>query len=269
MTTLVSAPPAKAVAASNDGGHWYALKANQWSPLYKEGGTFTLREARKLKEAGDVVVPSVTTIFKGLHKPQLERWKMEQVAKAALATPHSPDVSDEDWISNVLALASNSSKGAMDLGTRIHKAIENSLDNESWDVELDPYASPVLKYMEANNLSGQSEVCCGSPKYGYAGRCDYSGSLLVADFKSRKSSRGKVGSYTTDEMQLAAYGFALYGNDYFTKGTGLVFGISTSEPGLMTPHVFTGADLVQAFEAFLGLVTVWRYDNAFDPRVQP
>jgi len=273
MTTLLSAPPAKAAPSNSEGGHWYECKGIDWTPLYKDGGTFTLREARALKEAGDVVCPSVTTIFKGLHKPQLQRWLMEQTAKACrnvdLALPEA------DYVETALSIANNGSKGAMNLGTDIHKAIELALENESWNVELDPYVRPVLQYIEVNQLAGQSELCCGSKKYGYAGRCDFSGNLTVADFKSRKGGRptkaapGRVAVYSTDKMQLAAYGFALYGNDYFTKGTGIVFGISTSEPGAMTPHVFTGAELVQAFEAFLALCTVWRYENNLDPRVQP
>jgi len=267
MTQLLSAPPI-AAPKNEDGGHWYQFKDNTWFPLYKEGGTFTLREARKLKLAGDVVVPSVTTIFKGMHKPQLERWKMEQVAKACYSDGQYADLPEAEYIDAVLGVANNSSRGAMDLGTNIHKAIEQALNVESWDAALDVYVSPTLKDLEARGLlGGTAEQCAGSTKYGYAGKFDYNHGLTICDYKSRKSTKGKVASYSTDKMQLAAGGYALWGNKWFVEGTGIVYGISTNEPGVMTPHVFAGAELIHAMESFLALCTVWRYEHNFDPRV--
>lgn len=267
-TTLISAPPITA-PKHEDGGHWYEYANGVWSPLYKEGGTFTLREARKLKEAGQVVTPSVTTVFKGMHKPQLERYKMEQVAKAAYAALLGPaEVSEDDFVDHVVSVANSSSKGAMDLGTNIHKAIEQALNVEAWDTVLDVYVSPTLKHLEENGLmGGKAEQCAGSTKYGYAGKFDYNKGMTICDYKSRKSTKGKVASYSTDKMQLAAGGYALWGNKFFTEGNAIVYGISTSEPGVMTPHLFAGKDLVQAMESFLALCTVWRYEHNFDPRV--
>ncbi len=268
MSTLMSAPPAMA-PKREDGGHWYGHNAQQgWYPLYKDGGTFTLREARQLATTGVVAVPSVTTILKVLNKRQLVDWMKTNVAKACLAHPRSAFATDEAYIEHVLAVADNASKGAADLGTRIHKAIEQALAHDSWDAGLDPYVSPALKAMEDAGIKGISESCAGSLKYGYGGRVDISegGSMTVCDFKSRKGRKGKVPSYSTERQQLAAYGFALWGNSFFTQGRGIIYGISTSEPGILTTHEWAGRDLVPAFEAFLGLCAAWRFEHEYDPR---
>lgn len=269
MSTLMAAPPATA-PKREEGGHWYGHTPEAgWYPLYKEGGTFTLREARKMAAEGHVAVPSVTTIFKMLNKRQLIDWMRTNVAKACLAHPRSAFANDEQYIEHVLAVADNASKGAADLGTSIHKAIEQALSHDSWDASLDAYVSPVLKAMEDAGIKGISESCAGSLKYGYGGRVDISegATMTVCDFKSRKSRKGKVTSYGTDRQQLAAYGFALWGNAFFTQGRGIIYGISTSEPGVLTPHEWTGRELVPAFEAFLGLCAAWRFEHEFDPRV--
>lgn len=272
MITLQSAPPAKADrSAEAIGGHWYAHEESKgWFPLYKEGGTFTLREARKVKLEGGIVVPSVTTIFKLLYKKQLVDWMKGNVAKAALDTSRQDFGTDEDYIDFVLSKAENASFGAADLGSRIHKAIENCIGGLDYDASLAPYVDAVNGELAKLGLSAPvSESCAGSLKYGYAGRVDLSsaGELAVVDFKSRKSKGKKVGSYDTDQMQLAAYGFALFGNPFFKSGKGYIYAVSTTQPGLITVHEFTGPSLVPAFEAFLGLCHAWRFINNFDPRV--
>lgn len=274
MTTLLqAAPPAKAVGTDDTGGHWYGYDNNQWHPLYEPGGTFTLREARKLKEAGQVVVPSVTTIFRVLHKEQLVKWKMENVAKAMFDQMYNDpgvDVSQRDEIvESAIATANSASKGAADLGTAIHGAVESALAGQDWDADLSKYVNPVMAELDKRGLlGGISEQCVGSTKYGYAGRCDYhhGSKRVVLDFKSRKSKGKKVGSYRTDAMQLGAYGYAITGNAFFRDWTGMIFAISTTEPGLITVHEYPGKDLVAAMEAYLSLCNVWRYENNFDPR---
>ena len=112
------------------------------------------------------------------------------------------------------------------------------------------------------------EQCCGSLRYGYAGKCDeHAEGMTILDYKSRKSTgkTPKVGCYSTDKMQLAAYGFSKFQSDFFLDGRGIIMGISTSQPGIVTPHVFTGAELRPAFDAFLALCAVWRFENKFNP----
>jgi hypothetical protein len=263
--------PIAASKGTSDSSHWYSFTDGQWLPLYTPEKNYTLREARKDQAAGKVVVPSVTTIFKVLNKPQLTNWLMEQVAKAALTIPHSPDVSDDDWVDNVVATANNASKGAMDLGTRIHQAIEDCIAGKDYPADLAIYVVPVMAERAKREVRWSvTEACMGSTKYGYAGRCDDHSEegMVVRDIKSRKSKGKKVPTYETDFAQVAAYGFARFGNDFFKQGSGEIWGISTSEPGLLTVTSKTGPELVADFQCFLALTTVWQHMNNFDPRVK-
>lgn len=273
MTTLTQAPAIKASGTEDHGGHWYAYEQPRgWYPLYADGGTFTLREARKLKEAGQVVCPSVTTIFKVLHKEQLVKWRMEKVAEACWEQHNSDAIwhGADEWIDQAIATASSASKGAADLGTRIHSGVESFLAGQEYSADIQQYVEPTAKELEARGLlGGISEACVGSLKYGFAGRCDLHcpSKLIVADLKSRKSKGKKVGSYASDKLQLAAYGYAIFGNRFFTSGTGLIYGISTTTPGLVTVHEYAGKDLVPAMEAFLALCKVWEFEANFTARV--
>lgn len=269
MTLNEQAPAAVAQKAQTAGGHWYSHDdARGWFPLYEPGKNYTLRDARKLKETGAVVVPSVTTYFKVLHKQMLVDWLIGQHLDVALKTPRSEFANDEQWKEHVSSIADNSSKGAADLGTRIHEAIELAVGGKDYPADMDVYVTAVMNERERLGLKSiAQEKCVGSLKYGYGGRVDdiCEGNVIV-DYKSRKSRKGKVASYSTDRIQTASYGFAELNNPFFSSGRGLIFGISTTEPGIITVHEFTGKELVAAFEAFLGLMQVWRFENNFDPR---
>lgn len=267
--TLNEQAPAAVAEKTTIGGHWYSHDdARGWFPLYEPGKNFTLREARKVAESGAVAVPSVTTYFKVLHKQMLVDWMIDQHLNVALKTPRSEFANDEQWKDHVCNVAGNSSKGAMDLGTQIHSAIELAVGGKDYPAEMDVYVQPVMKERERMGLkSVAQEKCTGSLKYGYGGRVDdICEGRVIVDYKSRKSRKGKVASYSTDKIQTASYGFAEFDNPFFRSGRGIIFGISTSEPGVITVHEFDGKELIAAFEAFLGLMQVWRFENNFDPR---
>jgi len=268
--------PIKASKGLSDSSHYYSLVDGQWLPLYTPEKNYTLREARKDQAAGKVVVPSVTTIFKVLAKPQLERWKMEQAAKAMMeiCTKGGLAVSQltpDEILDQALDTANNSSKGAMDLGTKIHQAIEDCIAGRDYAADLAIYVVPVMAERAKREIRWSvTEACMGSTKYGYAGRCDDHSEegMVIRDIKSRKSKGKKVPTYETDFAQVAAYGFARFGNDFFKQGSGEIWGISTSEPGLLTVTTKTGPELVADFQCFLALNTVWQHMNNFDARVK-
>lgn len=272
MTAVLNqnAPEAKAVNGTSDSSHWYEYANGAWLPLYSQEKNYTLREARKDKEAGRVVVPSVTTIFKVLNKPQIVKWQMEQVALACWdMEPADRWDHKEHYVAEAVETANNASKGAMDLGTRIHAAIEDAIAGRDWDAELDVYVRPVLnKRAELGIKESVQEQCVGSTKYGYAGRGDdrSDSTRTFRDYKSRKSKGKKVPTYETDFVQLSAYMFAVWGNEAFRSGTAELWGISTSEPGLLTVTTKTGKELIPDFECFLALASVWRRLSDFDPR---
>lgn len=262
-------PIPAAKASTSDSSHWYGYDNGQWLPLYTPEKNYTLREARKDQAAGKVVVPSVTTIFKVLAKPSLDKWKAEQVALACWSQASKPDRCPgtvEQFVEQAIETASNASKGAMDLGTRIHAGIESAIAGGEWDADLDVYVQPVLaKRAELGIKESVQEQCVGSTKYGYAGRGDdrSDSTMTFRDYKSRKSKGKKVPVYETDFAQLAAYSFATWGNDFFKRGSAEVWGISTSEPGLLTVTTKTGPELVADFQCFLALNTVWQHMNSF------
>ena len=268
----MSTPIPNAVAPANSGdfkgGHYYGYEADKWVPLYAPGKDFTLREARKIHAEGKVAVPSVTTYMGIMNKPQLIKWQCENVAKACWEQKEGFGGTAEEWTDKALATASGASRGAMDLGTRIHKADELAANGEDYEAELDVYVKAIAKARAELGLkASHREECMGSLRYGVGGRCDeWTDCMAIIDIKSRKSKGKKVASYETDPIQLSVYGFCKWGNAFFKQGRGIIIAVSTTEPGLTTNHIWTGPELVQAFEAFLAMTAVWRYINNCDPR---
>jgi hypothetical protein len=271
---LTEAPGAKAEKAQ-ESSHYYELIHGEWAPLYTPEKSFTLREARKAKKEGRTVAPSVTTYFKCLHKQFLLDWKVEMAVKVAAeraAELYSTRITKEEFVESVINEASHSSRGAMDLGTNIHTAIEQATAGQDYDAAMQVYVEPAMAVRRAEGLVSVSvEECVGSVERGYAGRCDefFSG-MIVGDNKSRKTRPGKkVATYETDACQLAAYGYAKFGGAFFEGASdrgGVIFVISTSEPGRVEPVWFTRAELYEAWLGFESLTGVWRYINSFDPR---
>lgn len=270
----MEAPAIKAEKANHGDGHFYGFtKERGWFPLYQDGGTFGMKEARKLHEAGEIAMPSATGYIKCLNKPHLVNWQMEEVAKACYDIGLGLTV--EEYTERAIETANNVSKPSMDLGTAVHAAVENAINGADYDAQYQIYVEAVMKEIAAVGMTGcKAEECTGSLKYGIGGKIDMShdASLTIGDLKTRGSHRinktkpSKVPYYESDLMQTACYGYCRYGNAFFISGRAVIFGASTLIPGLVTPHVFQGKDLVPAFEAFLALTTVWRFTHNCDPR---
>src|SRR6185437_12337702 len=80
-----------------ESGHWYDRDGK---PMYQirsakgEMRPVTLRDARKYGW-----VPGFSGVAAMEHKPQLERWKIDQALMAAITLPRLPDESDDAFIS--------------------------------------------------------------------------------------------------------------------------------------------------------------------------
>lgn len=275
MSTLLQEAPAAKAEKAQESSHYYELVAGNWQPLYTPEKSFTLREARKAQKEGRKVVPSVTTYFKCLHKQNLVDWKVENAVKLAYDKSCTAiKFNRDEWCDSIIAEASHASRGAMDLGTRIHTAIENATAGADFDADMKVYVEPALACRKAEGIFSLSvEECVGNLQEGYAGRCDeFFHGMIVGDNKSRKTTKGrKVATYDTEGLQLAAYGYAKWGFEFFDVGqktdrAGVIFVISTSEPGRVEPVWFTRGELHDAFNGFRYLTGVWRYINSFDPR---
>src|SRR4249920_3822306 len=94
----------------------------------------TIADARKLG-----LLPSVSTIFEVLAKPELDDWKARQVTMAAFMKQPKPGETPEAYHGRIMQEADKPRDSAADLGTCIHKAIEQFFAGEAYDQELKVY----------------------------------------------------------------------------------------------------------------------------------
>jgi hypothetical protein len=260
-----------------DSSHWYSLdgKPVHTQPTKDGEGqrATTLRDARKL-----ALLPSVTSIIGILDKPQLTRWKMREVAKAAIAIPGPQgDEPVERFADRAIEAAMSQVGEAADLGSRIHAAIENLMRGgaEEPSEELKPYVKPVLEWMRQVGVKvTHSEIVLVNAVHGFAGRVDALftwgdafGKMGILDFKTKKTKEGeKVEAYDEHTLQLAAYAATHYGPEHLQHVVAANLFISSTEPGRLEVVKHDKEKLVAAYEAFTQMCAVWRFRKGYDPR---
>jgi len=221
-----------------------------------------ITDARKLG-----LLPSVTTLFKSLAKPELDQWKLKQIALQAIKEPHHPREPEEVFITRIIEDAFKQVDDAADLGTNIHLSLENHFQGKEYDKKYQPYVDAVEKWVKENKVTFEKHelrLVCG--EYGYAGTTDARirvegreghGTL---DFKSRKSKpEYPMSPWSTEPMQIAAYGH-VEGSDF-----GVNVYVSTTEPGRVEATWYEKDRLTKEFEAFKHVIRVWAHFNNFDP----
>lgn len=277
-TLLTPAPGIKAAPPSPADGHFYILRNGKWEALHKDGESYGLKETRALHEAGETVAPSVTGTIGVMRKFQLEEYAKKAAARAARDIKPEDYASEDEWIDAVLAKASNASRGAMDLGSAVHKAFENAMKGREWDAQYSVYVNAIMAEVEKHGILGaSSEEVMGSAVYGAAGTCDlnHASTLTIADVKTRGGHRinkrkpSTVPAYESDWIQTGAYGMFKFGPEFFGKGRAIIFAASTIVPGLVTTHVKQGPELREAWDTFLALAQVWRHVHRADFRRTP
>jgi hypothetical protein len=260
-----------------DSSHWYSLdgKPVHTQPTKDGDGqrATTLRDARKM-----MLLPSVTSIIGILDKPQLTRWKMREVAKAAIAIPGPQgDEPVERFADRAIEAAMSQVGEAADLGSRIHAAIENLMRGsaEEPSEELKPYVKPVLDWMRQVGVKvTHSEIVLVNAVHGFAGRVDALftwgdgfGKMGILDFKTKKSKPDeKIEAYDEHTLQLAAYAATHYGAEHLQHVVAANLFISSTEPGRLEVVKHDKAKLVAAYEAFTQMCAVWRFRKGYDPR---
>jgi len=260
-----------------DSSHWYSLdgKPVHTQPTKDGEGqrATTLRDARKM-----MLLPSVTSIIGILDKPQLTRWKMREVAKAAIAIPGPQGEEPVERFADRAIEAAMSQVGeAADLGSRIHTAIENLMRGgaEEPSEELRPYVKPVLDWMRQVGVKvTHSEIVLVNAVHGFAGRVDALftwgdgfGKLGILDFKTKKTKEGeKVEAYDEHTLQLAAYAATHYGAEHLQHVVAANLFISSTEPGRLEVVKHDKEKMVAAYEAFCQMCAVWRFRKGYDPR---
>jgi hypothetical protein len=249
----------------NEGGHWYDFngKAVFEVPNKTKGGMrpTTLRDAKSLQ-----LLPSVTTVMKIMAAPELDRWKQQQVLMASLTLPRNPGESDEQYCSRIMEDAFEQVGQAADLGTQIHKALENHFQGMVYEPDMEPYVAPVKKWVADNGVKFIShELRLVNPDVGYAGTTDAliekDGVKYVLDYKSRKTKpEYKITPWGKEPMQIAAYA-TIAGA---TRGVNLY--ISTTEPGRIGEAWYDEETIAREYEAFKHVCALWQHINNYKPK---
>ncbi len=210
-------------------------------------------------------LPSPTEILKTLAKPALTEWLI-RTAVTAFAT--ASDIEGEnldDRINRVLDVEKQQdaeSKAAMDLGTRIHEAIELKLADMAWACDMDPYIIPVCEQVKTIGRVVSTENILVNTTHGYAGRtdciCDDGNALTILDFKTCKNIPKQP--YDEHKLQIASY-CAAVGNTGDQRVKGALVYISTTKPGEI--KVCESVDWESDFTRFKLLLQFWKLSNNF------
>jgi len=256
----------------NQSSHWYKADGSPCHrlPRVRGGGLrpTTLRDARRLR-----LFPSVTAILGIFSKPQLDRWKMKQVALASMRLNRTDGESDDYLADRIIEEAFAQVEQAADLGSRIHDAIDKHFEGVPVPEDLTTYINPVLEWKNEKKLEFvERELSLVNTRHGFAGTmdvaCRYGAKGRgVVDFKTRKTKPGtKVTSYDGQAMQIAAYGATYWGEENLSRMFGANVFISTTEPGRLEVCSYSPQELMAEWEIFKMACAMWRHSKGYDPR---
>jgi len=258
-----------------ESGHWYAKDGTQVLEVPKAKGDgwkkTTLREARTMNLA-----PGVTTIIKCAHAPQLDRWKQRQAIMSALTLPRTPDESEDDWLRRIEVDMGETARKAAEEGTRIHAAIEASIDGDVYDSAYIPHVIRVHELL--NTLAGMEAQWVAEKgithPYGYGTKADITdeAGTFLADFKGKDGDQEqleKLRTYDSHWMQLAATRAALEsGEGSGKKGKRrrcYIIYVSRTHPGACHAVEVTDEQLDQGWAMFQALLRYWQSRNRYTP----
>lgn len=236
----------------------------------------TLADAKKLG-----LLPSVSAYVRMLAAPKLVNWQIEEAVKAAAAAPIQPGENPEEYVKAIREKAQQQVEDAKDLGTRIHKALEDffTLGKAPQD-DLAQYVEPALDAVAALHITPiKAEAVLVNPAYGYAGTTDLifedtHNRIGILDYKSKKTKKGeKVFKSHEHRMQLAAYWIAHWGPAYEMAFPphALCYNVyvSTTEPGRIDVVAYDDNDLRPAWKGFKACLELYRYTKGYDASVTP
>lgn len=251
--------------AGMNSDHWYSRAGDPAYQLIGANGKLrgtTLADARKLG-----LVPSVTTVLGVVAKPQLEKWKRDQVLMAALTLPRQQGETEADFLRRVETDSQAQAKEAAEEGNRIHDAIEQYFK------EGYPATGPYIAHVRATraelsrlfpDVSDWVSEKSFAAADGYGGKVDlHSPSTgIVVDFKGKDGdfTDGKKLAYD-QHWQLAAYqrGLILPGNVCAN-----LF-VSRTHPGKVASHVWSVAEIAEGWDVFAAALKLWKALKKFDP----
>lgn len=255
---------------AQEGGHWYTRDGK---PMYEvptaKGDRMrptTVSDARKLD-----LVPSVTKVINQLAKPELERWRTNEVLDAVLAYGLPADVNEEAvnyWKASVLTASKEKMVTARDEGTKIHGIIERFIGDDAIEVDSIYHdrllaVDSFMREYGVHIVEPEKSFACGLWG-GYGGKIDAVclGANVVIDFKTtdfqvvngKTMKKGKkVALHRFDHaLQLTAYGMGLS----LSNPTLLNIFISTTTNDVVC-HEWSSEDRIKALDIFENLTRMW------------
>lgn len=228
----------------------------------------TLRDAKAKN-----LYPSTTSILSIINKPGLELWKLEQCLLSALTLPRLHEETTDGFAKRVAEDMKVQVRQAADKGTKIHRAIENWLNNKFvyLPIELEPVFDPVLKWLqdEVQEIIMAEQVLVHQGEQ-YAGTVDLIAILksygpCIVDFKTKS---GVAAFYQEWNLQLSSYRAAYLYSFPKTTPVGLLsVVVASEEPKPVEVHQWPEEGAQEALEAFNAAHTLFRWTKSF-PRTE-
>ena len=271
--------------------HWYDHDGKPRHTLPTKKGAknaeraTTIRDARKLG-----LLPSVSGILGVIAKDSLTNWQIDKIIDACWSfSADDTTVTLDVYAEKVKDAAFAEVRAAMDVGTKVHAAIEAYLTTGFYDgheklllpdgrnMDVHELVEPALDAITKLNITPiASEKVLVSSQWGYAGTTDMLFEAAdeqrgVLDIKTKKTREGES-IYEPEQhaMQIAAYWQAEWGKlyDYIIPpiACGYNVYVSTTEPGRVEVVKHDDAKLREAWGAFKCCLELWRWQNKYDPR---
>ena len=247
------------------GGHWYNSEGKPCHTYINAKGqkkNTTLREARKLN-----LYPSVTTITGLIKSQQLIKWWKTNLLRMSFNNPMRSGESFEEYSSRIYTKVQEFESIAPELGTEIHKAIEDYIKHNRVNKKFSTEVMLVSNWLNMyNEFPRHCEKSIKAGKCGYGGTVDLITEKSIIDFKTTKTKgKKKIQPYSHYLSQLSAYKNALIREDlkYKDYKCTLLY-ISTDEVGRIEHYTLTSEDELRGWRSFSALHIYWQEDHKYN-----
>ena len=263
--------------------HFYDENGNACFEVPKKTGKpGEMRKANITDAKNNGWFPSATTILEVIAKKGLDDWKQNQVALAArqlLGSGKIPfNLEEGAFCGAVKKAAFEQVNDAADLGTAIHKALEEGLQGRDYDKKYAVYVEAVRELLRDNLIYiNEHELRLVNKDFKYAGTTD--GTFVwqpksknvygIIDFKTCK---GKLEKKDTWVQQIAAYHVAKFKEMPTLNNTsiaGINIAISTTEPGRVEMIWHSPEDLEKAWRLFYHACNYYLIKNDYQTPDNP